>query len=250
MYSCPTGTQPYKVQAGDSLWLIAQKFHMPLQAIEEANQEIDMDNLYIGQIICIPGDFGLQPLYAQLPPVGISPAQETLNNHMRLLWEQHVFWTRMVISSMVFNLPDTELVTIRLLRNPQDFALALRPFYGSADSAKFAELLTTHIKIAGELIKATKEGDNTAADDARTQWYNNADEIADFLNSINPYWTIEEWQRLLYDHLKMTEEELMFFISKNYAEGIVEFENIEYEALEMADTMTQGIVNQFPQYFR
>lgn len=53
-----------------------------------------------------------------------------LNNVMRMLWEQHVAWTRMTIISIVENLADEGLVTKRLLRNPTDIAALFQPLYG------------------------------------------------------------------------------------------------------------------------
>ncbi len=182
--------------------------------------------------------------------MGISKAEQTLSNHMRLLWEQHVYWTRMAVLSTVFGLPDVEFVTNRLLRNPKDFEAALRPFYGEDIAAQFAALLTTHLEIAGELVQAAKAGDSAAAADAEKRWYANADQIAAFLDSINPYWSEQEWQKLLHDHLAMTKTEAVDIITQKYVDSINVFENIEQEALVMADLMTQGIVKQFPQYFK
>ncbi|MEA4824485.1 MAG: acetylglutamate kinase [Clostridiaceae bacterium] len=182
--------------------------------------------------------------------MGISKAEQTLSNHMRLLWEQHVYWTRMAILSMVFGLPDSDFVTNRLLRNPKDFEAALRPFYGENIAAQFAELLTSHLTIAAELVQAAKAGDSTAAADAEKRWYANANQIAAFLDSINPNWSEQEWQKLLNDHLAMTKAEAVDILTQKYVDSINMFENIEQEALTMADIMTQGIVKQFPQYFR
>ena len=156
----------------------------------------------------------------------------------------------MVILSMAFGLPDTEFVTNRLLRNPKDFEAALRQYYGGNVAAKFAELFTSHLTIAAELVQAAKAGDSAAATDAEKRWYANADQIAAFLGSINPYWSAQEWQKMLYDHLAMTKDEAVDILTQKYADSINMFENIERQALDMADMMTQGIVKQFPQYFR
>ncbi len=249
MYSCPLGTQPYKIQAGDTLWLIARRNNTTLQAILTVNAGIDMNNLYIGQVICIPDKVDNDQRYTQCQPAGISVAEEILSNHMRLLWEQHVYWTRMVINSMVFDQPDKQLVTDRLLRNAKDFEAALTPFYGETVAAQFADLLTSHITIAAEFVQAAIDSDSAAAADAEKRWYENADQIADFLAEINPYWSAREWQSMLYDHLAMLKAEAVYFITKDYANSIAIFENIEQEALEMADMMTEGIVRQFPQNF-
>lgn len=244
---CPVGTLSYTVQPGDILWMIAQRYHTTAQSIASVNPGMDVNRLYVGQTICIrPG----HPMPDGMPrPVGISRAEEMLSNHLRMLWEQHVFWTRLVIMSIVFELPDAELVTNRLLRNPRDFEMALRTFYGADIAVKFSELLTNHLVIAAQLVKAAKAKDNAAAADAEKRWYANADEIAAFLGGINPYWSQMEWRRLLYDHLAMTKAEAVDLLQQDYKSSIDMLDSIEKEALVMADQMTQGIVRQFPQYF-
>ncbi|MEA4832521.1 MAG: LysM domain-containing protein [Oscillospiraceae bacterium] len=247
MPSCSAGTYPYTIQSGDSLWSIAQRFRLTVHEIASVNPRLDVNNLYIGQIICIPNRNN-QP--SQPISMGISKAEQTLSNHMRLLWEQHVYWTRMAILSMAFGLPDVEYVTNQLLENPKNFENALRPFYGEDIAAKFAELLTNHLAIAAELIKAAKADDSAAAADAEKRWYENADEIADFLGSINQYWSVQEWKNMLYDHLAMTKDEAVDILDQKYEDSINMFSNIEHEALAMADIMTQGIVKQFSKFFK
>ena len=51
---------------------------------------------------------------------------------------------------------------------------------------QFQELLTQHLLIAADLVNAAKNGEPEKADIARKKWYQNADEIARFLSSIQP----------------------------------------------------------------
>ncbi len=181
--------------------------------------------------------------------LGISRAAVALSNHLRMLWVQHVVWTRLTILSNVFGLPDVDLVTKRLLRNPVDFESALKPFYGNVTASRFANLLTSHLVIADQLVKAAKAGDTAAAADAEKRWYSNADEIAAFLASINPYWSRDKWRAMLYEHLALTKSEAVDMLTGNYSGGISTFDKIEKQALEMADVMTAGIVKQFNDKF-
>ena len=98
-------------------------------------------------------------------------AQVDLMNEIRMLWEQHSFWTREAIMSIVLELPNEEVVVQRLLQNPKDFGRALRPLYGDFNAARFSELLTDHLTIAAELVKASKAGDEKTAADAERRWY-------------------------------------------------------------------------------
>lgn len=160
-----------------------------------------------------------------------------------------MYWTRLTVNSIIDRLPDEKETTRRLLRNPADFAAALEPLYGSVIAAKFAELLRGHLTIAAELVKALQAGNSTAAADAQKRWYANADDIADFLSRINPYWSKEEWRNMLYEHLRLLSNEVFARLAGNYVENIALNDLIEPQALGMADVMTNGIVQQFPLAF-
>lgn len=250
MLQCPFELICYRICPGDTLFMIAQKFNTTTDEIIAANPGIDPSNLYIGQVICLQPEPGNLPSSLPNTPNEISKAQVDLSNYIRMLWEQHVTWTRMTIFSLVLGLPDADLVTNRLLRNPKDFEALLKPLYGEMAASRFADLLTSHLLIAAELVKAAKAGDNSTVADAEKKWYANADEIAVFLASINPYWSEESWRTMLYEHLASTKEEAVDFLTGKYAEGITLFDQIENQALEMADMMTNGIVNQFPDLFK
>lgn len=243
MVLCPAGTFPYIIRPGDTLWRIAQRYNTDVNTIMYYNQGTDLSTNYIDQVICVPaaGTAG-----AQVQSSNFNKAMCDLKNLVRMLWEQHVYWTRLFIVSVVFGLPDTVLVTNRLLRNPKDLAASLRPLYGETIAAELENLFTSHLTIAAELVKAAKAGDSAAAADAERRWYQNADQIAAFLARINPYWSAQEWRGLLNDHLEMTKNEAVDFLQVNYADSISTFNRIEKQALKMADVMTEGILRQFP----
>lgn len=170
--------------------------------------------------------------------------QIRLMNQLRKLWEQHVYWTRFFIISTAADLGDLEPVTNRLLQNPKDFAAVLLPFYGAKSTAEFQELFTQHLLIAADLVNDAKRQDVVKADDARKRWYQNADDIASFFSSINPFWNEQTWRSMLYSHLEMTEKEAVLRLGGNYLADIKIFHEIEEEALKMADYMFCGILKQ------
>ncbi len=51
--SCPNGFF-YTIRAGDTLFLLSQRFGVSVDAIIRANPGINPNNLQIGQVICIP----------------------------------------------------------------------------------------------------------------------------------------------------------------------------------------------------
>lgn len=243
MNMSPSGTIPYVVQQGDTLQSVANMYRTSVKAIEQKNEGVDLSSIAAGQVIFVPVD----SYYANSRRASRACTVRELEliNLMRHLWEQHVFWTRLVILSMVFDLPDVNVITNRLLRNPKDFKSALIPFYGEETAAEFANLLTSHLTIAAELVAASKENNTNAAADAERRWHQNADEIAEFLGSINPYWSAAEWRSMLREHLAMAKQEAVDYLTKDYEHSVSLFDDIEKMALRMTDVMSDGIVRQF-----
>lgn len=187
--------------------------------------------------------------YYHLNSASISEACMNLRDELRMLWEEHVTWTRLAVLSLVFNLPDVSFVLNRLLRNPKDFEAVLMPLYGREKAAGFADLLKTHLVIAAQLVKAAKAGDSYSVRSLERQWYQNADEIAAFLAGINPFWNEAGWREMFHRHLALTEQEAVTMLQKEYQKSIETYDEIEKQALGMADYMASGIVQQFPRAF-
>jgi hypothetical protein len=121
--------------------------------------------------------------------------------------------------------------------------------YRDIIASKFSDLFKIHLVIAAELVKAAKAGNKDAAANSEKRWYANADEIANFLGRINPYWSQEDWQTMLHEHLALTESEAVNILTENYTKGIKLYDDIEKQALKMADVMAKGIIKQFPEKF-
>ena len=180
----------------------------------------------------------------------ITPSQEDLKLNLRELWAEHVIWTRLFIMSVADNTTDKTVVTQRLLKNYDDMADAMKPYYGNDNGTKFGDLIEEHLLIAASLVEAAKAGNNTAASEAEKKWYENADEIAAFENSINPNWDKTAMTTMWHDHLRLTKDEAVARLTKNYSADIAAFDQIETLANTMADSMADGIVKQFPDKFK
>ena len=171
--------------------------------------------------------------------------QMNLMNELRKLWTEHMFWTRLFLISMLSGLSDLEVTTNRLLRNPTDFAKVLEVFYGKQKAETFRSMLEDHLKIAAAIVDNSMKGNGKAVEQYSRLWYSNADRIAAFLASINPCWSEEEWKSLLYEHLKMTGDELAARMNGDFVEDGKIFDMIENQGLAMADVMAAGMINQF-----
>lgn len=180
----------------------------------------------------------------------INKSKLELMDRIRSLWEQHGTWTFMAITAIVFQLPNEQSVLDRLLRNPKDFRRALGPYYGEALAKTFETLLTEHLTLAADLINAMRVGENAKASEIEKRWFRNAEEIAIFLSSINPFWSRIAWKRMFFEHLDFIMEISLDLIKGNFPASIRVSDLFSDEILEMAHTMSQGIIRQFPKKFR
>jgi hypothetical protein len=175
----------------------------------------------------------------------------TLRNDMRKLWEDHVTWTRLVIISFADDLPDRDVAVNRLLDNQVDIGDAIKPYYGAAAGDQLTALLNDHITIAAEILTAAKAGDTAAVNEANVRWYANADDIAAFLNAANPdAWPLEHMRQMMREHLDLTLEEAVARLTADYPADAAAYDRVHDAILEMADMLSLGIIDQFPQRFK
>lgn len=173
-----------------------------------------------------------------------------LRMDMRMLWEDHITWTRNYIISAVADLEDAGKVAERLLKNQDDIGDAIKPVYGDAAGKKLAALLRDHIMVATEVVKAAKAGNNEELTKANKKWYANADEIAVFLSGANPNWSKKALEDMLYKHLEYTTQEVVSRLKKDWPSDIEAYDKGHMHMLMFADALTDGIVKQFPDKFK
>ena len=181
----------------------------------------------------------------------VTHKQLVFHDAMRKLWEDHVTWTRLAIVSFAADLPDLSATETRLLRNQTDIGNAVKPFYGRAAGNRLTTLLKEHILGAVALLQAAKSGDQALIKQRSDEWYANAKQIADFLHRANPrHWSRHDLRKMMQTHLDQTLAEATHRLQGNFPADIRDYERINRHILEMADTLSAGIIAQFPGRFR
>jgi len=194
----------------------------------------------------------------QTMPV-LSRSAVTLHDGMRKLWEDHITWTRNVIISFECNvsdpgatLPDLGTALGRLFQNQADIGNAIKPYYGTEKGNQLTALLHDHIAIAGEILQAVKTGDTAAYQDANRRWYANAHEIAVFLSQTldPPLGSLSDIDQALKAHLDLTTDEVVARANSDWTGDVAAYNNVHSEALDIADTLSNGVIGGFPGRFR
>jgi len=233
----------YQIRPGDTLYRLARHYHTSVPAIMALNPAADPYNLQIGSELTIcPGE-GSQSGCPNFEK------QLELMNTMRLVWLQHVYWTRMLLISIAERLGDLDAVTARLLQNPGDIARIFAVYYGHDVAGAIEQLLTEHLQIGAELITALRDGETDKAVTLNHQWFENADKMATAFSGVSPYYPLEDTRNMLYRHLDLTTQEVVKRLSADYPADIEAFGAVEDEALMMADSFSSGLMRQFPQMF-
>jgi hypothetical protein len=180
-----------------------------------------------------------------------APSHAALRSDMRVLWEDHVTWTRLAIISLTTGSPDTQATVGRLLQNQADIGNAVKPFYGKGAGNALTAKLREHILIAADVIAAAKAGDTRELADAQARWRKNAGEIAALLASVNPrFWKLAAMKAEMAKHLALTTKEVVARLQGRWAADVAAYDEVHHHILHMSDLLADGLVKQFPNRFR
>ena len=123
------------------------------------------------------------------------------------------------------------------------------PYYGQAAGNGLTALLKQHILIAVDLIAAAKAGQQEKFQEHDQRWTQNALDIAAFLAKANPNWPAQDVADLLHLHLVLTKNEAVARLTEKWEEDIAAFDDIFTEIMTISDTLSEGIIKQFPNRF-
>ena len=171
--------------------------------------------------------------------------QLALISDMRQLWSQLAIWSRALVVSVAANLSDIQMITDRLMFLPEAFSKALGKYFEPQDADRFGELLQEHISTISALFTAEKDKDDALVNQETENLYANADRMAEFLAGINSYWDEEQWKDLLSDYIEMLLAGLVARMAGEYAKEIDIFDDLQTQALKIADYMSRGIMRKF-----
>lgn len=168
----------------------------------------------------------------------------------RKLWIDHVLWTRSDIVSALASLEDSAPVSERLLKNQDDIGNSIKPYYGEEAGNKLSTLLREHIKLAQQVVGAAKSGNTADLEKYNKLWYENADQIADFLSSANPNYSNKTLKDMLHKHLDFVASQVVARLNKDWNADIKAFDQGQDHMIKFADILTDGIIKQFPEKFK
>lgn len=162
---------------------------------------------------------------------------------IRSLWIERAVWIRHYIMSLMMGLKDLSYVATRAFRNGTEFGRIITQIYGIHIGVRFENILTQHLLLLSEIASTVRMGADISV--LEPAWTANAESLVSLLLEINPAWTREGWQSIIYDKFRIQLEFVHHLSQSKYAEGIELFDRAHENARQIAQKMVDGIEQQF-----
>lgn len=169
--------------------------------------------------------------------------QMNLINSFRAFTMEMAIFKRFTATCIILYKDCFDALFARLLQVPYDSFQQMATYLGRERAMTYYNLVNQNVIIMVELLQAMQAKDNQKADALLVSWYHNADEIAEYMASINPYWTREQWQRLLYQDLQMTVNQALAMQVRDYTKSVQIFDQIRHHAILIGDYLAIGIMD-------
>lgn len=171
---------------------------------------------------------------------GVSALQVDMKSALRKLFTDHGVYTALVMKSIVDHSEDTKVLLNRLLLNQKDIGDQLKPLIGDKGDI-LTEVLTQHIKLAGDVITAAVKKDKQLQNKIK-KLFNNSDVVAKTLTSINPNkLPFETTQEMFHQHNQFVFDMTVARINKDFLKEQKLYDAYYNELLMMSDTIYNAL---------
>ncbi|MDD2217736.1 MAG: hypothetical protein PHW03_04060 [Eubacteriales bacterium] len=171
----------------------------------------------------------------------ITPGQMNLIFNMRIFWRRLVIWSRLYISSRYLGIGTAEVSFERLYIENLDFGDALRIFFNRSIGNRFSELINQFSFGLRDLITDQLEEDYDGIRQDIDRLFQNANQTAEFLASINPYFDETEFKNLFTTYLQDTIQMANLLATQDYRMNIEYFDRLMNHADIIGDAFAQGL---------
>jgi hypothetical protein len=180
----------------------------------------------------------------------ITEKEQELNQYLRKLWAEHAFWTRQYVVAYLNGSTDVNDVTKRLLKNQEQIGRSLGMWYDEKNGAKIGDLLKVQLISFGDMLNGMISKDKNMSVISEKKWHDNTEKLVDFLVEINNKWNRTELAQHFKRYNEMITNMSINRLRKKHGEEIASFDKAYTNAVnDIADSLTKGIVRQFPEQF-
>jgi hypothetical protein len=162
---------------------------------------------------------------------------------LRMFWFELATWTRYYLINRYLGIGNEDIILARLNKVVDEYGAMLRRIFGEQITERFLDLLYTHIGLITSLITAQIERNTDVASEVTRLLYENAEETASFLASINPFWDESILMNRLNSYVQSTIEQSTTFLTGEYDRNINIFARILTHAENTGNEFALGLFN-------
>lgn len=159
---------------------------------------------------------------------------------IRMFWFELIIWVRSYILSRLKGLGNENEVYARLMQVPARYVNMLQQIF-QVNLEPYLQLLNTFIDLINSLVTAQMEGNVDEVNRITQLLYENADEGAAFLASINPFWDQNEWRSRLDNILQSIIDETITLSAGDHARNLEIYSNLLDQAESISSYFADGL---------
>lgn len=180
-----------------------------------------------------------------IPEQSTLTTKDALQDEMRLLWTQHAAWTRTLLVESLADGSSTPYAKVRLREIHADLGDALGPYFGDEAADELTDYLEAESAAAIAVFEAAKSED--AAAEAVLEWRARARDFAQLLANQSSTWSEEDFVTLLNAHIDATLDQVSARLEGDWVRDLAALDALEDRNLEIADAVTAGLAQDFPE---
>lgn len=159
---------------------------------------------------------------------------------IRMFWLELVTWVRAYMLSRYRGIGNENEIKARLNQIPEEYVGAQRQIFGT-NIEPSVQLINTYIDLIDAMITAQLEGNTEEVARIVQLLYQNADQRAQVIASVNPFWDETEWRNRLYNNVRTTVEESLTFQTGDYTRNLDIFRTLLDQAESVSGYFARGL---------
>ena len=176
-------------------------------------------------------------------PECITKSQMNMIFNTRIYYRRLMTVTRSYLTSRYFGIGDENVLYEILYRESLDVASLLRLNFGRSFSDRYSQLVSQFPITLRDLISAQLEGNTEEINRSVERLYQNINERAAYLASVNPYFSEAGYRDVFGTYIQLTIEQINALASGNFKEDIELFDQLTAHANLMGDVLSEGLYN-------
>jgi hypothetical protein len=238
----------HTVEEGDSLYHLAGYYKTTINQLLLLNQDLNPLDLQVNSKISVCPGPGFVENAADSANSG-SEAAQGLISEMRTLFEERLYWKRLMMIGLIQRKRNIDEMYEKLLENTWAFKNLFAQYYTQEAARDIALKIAESARLGSSYLYTRKYDRSMEAEILLAQWHATANEIAKAFSQVNPYYDIESLRILLHTYVELNVNEKEARLGGRYPYKMPNFDIVLQHTMIIADYLSKGIIEQFPQKF-